>query len=243
MRLLLLCLVATALLAGAGLSTAWASEPEPDPAVQGAPSGSEAGEVSEAGEAADEAAAPASDVPPTLGQVLVGVILGLFLVAGVGSLLGLFRVMFPGPTRAADAAVLRLGTGRLLLTGVLPIVGAGLLGVAAEATGSEAVQIVWGIVFGLPAMILIAVGGLAVVPHLGGRLIARSPGQERSVLAKCVAGALVLVLAIGTLGWAAKPIAPIIGVLVAAWFLGTGLGTIFRPRSLPENGLESNLEG
>lgn len=225
-------LLLAVLLLVAGVSATAVRADEAPPA--GAEDAAAAPETPE-GDAAD--AAP--EKPPTLGQLLVGIVVGLLLVAGIGSLIGLLRVIFAGPARAADAAVQRLHTGRLLLTGVLPLVGAGLLGVAAEATGSEAVQIVWGVVIGLPVMVLIAVGALAAIPHLGSRLLARGRESERSLLARCIGGALVLILALGPLVWGVKQIAPVVGVLVAAWFLGTGLGTIFRPRTSPENGIDA----
>jgi len=181
--------------------------------------------------AADEAAqaAPEAHRP---GQVLAAVLLAIVLTVGVGCLLAVLRVIFPGPARLADAGVARLDTGRLLLTGLLPVVGAGLLGAAAEATHVQALVVVWCVVILLPIALLMLVGAMACVPHLGAGLL--KDGEQRSLLARAITGALVLGLASGAAA-ALRPLAPFVGVILAGWFLGAGLGVVFRPREAPED--------
>lgn len=178
--------------------------------------------------AADEAAeATEKAAPHGPGAILAAVLLAVLVVVGLACFLAVLRVMFPGPTRKADLAVGRLTTGRLLLTGLLPLVGTGLLGWAAEASGVEALGIVWGVVIFLPLAVLSLVGAMAAIPHLGAGLLSR--GSERSLLARTIVGSLVLGFALGTVGAALKPVAPFLLAVVLGWFLGVGLGVLFRP--------------
>ncbi len=189
--------------------------------------------------AGDEAGAPASQGTGP-GQALAGVGLGVLLVVGLGCLLAVLRIIFPGPARKADAALERLSTGRLLLTGLLPVVGIGLLGAAAEATHVEALVVVWVVALLLPAALLMIVGALAAVPHLGAGLL-RSR-DDRSLLARSVVGALVLGLALGASA-ALGPLVHFVGMIVAGWFLGAGLGVIFRPASPRAAGAGDGVDG
>lgn len=167
---------------------------------------------------------------PRPGQILLWVLVAVVVVASSGCLLAVLRVIFPGPAAKADAAVKRLTTGRLLLTGLLPLVGAGLLGMAAQATGVEAVEVVYAIVIVIPVALLVLVGSMAAVPHLGAGLL--RGGEERSLLVRSITGALVLGIGVGVIGAAVRELAPFLGLIVFGWFFGAGLGTVWgRPLS------------
>ena len=128
-------------------------------------------------------------------------------MAGAGCLLAVLRTVFPGPTRLADGAVGRLGTGRLLLAGVLPAVGVALLGAGAERSGVPGLGLAWGVLLGLPALLLSVLGAMAAIPHLGATLL--RGGVDRSLLARSVVGSLTLGLAMVAAVWALKPLAPV----------------------------------
>jgi hypothetical protein len=174
--------------------------------------------------------------PPTPWQIVAIVLLVLVLLVATGCFLAVFRVIFPVPTELADVAVRNLGTGRLLVTGLLPVVGAGLLGAAAAATGPVGGAI-WGVLIGLPALILMLVGAAAAVPYLGAAVL--RGGSERSPLTQVVVGAVVLGLAIGA-GFASHVLAPFVLVVVFGWFLGAGLGVVFRPAPAVDAAPEEN---
>ena len=176
--------------------------------------------------AAEDAAPQAQAHEP--GKVLAIVVLALLFAIGIGCLVAVLRIIFPGPVRKADAALERLSTGRLLLTGLLPAVGIMLLGAAAEATHVEALVIVWVVALLLPAALLTIMGALAAVPHLGGALLRYR--EDRSLLSRCVVGTVVLGFALGASA-ALQPLIAFVGTIVAGWFLGAGLGVIFRPAS------------
>ena len=176
---------------------------------------------------AAEEVAPAAPAPGP-GKVLAIVLLAILFAIGIGCLVALLRVVFPGPARKADAALQRLGTGRLLLTGLLPTVGIALLGAAAGATHVQALVAVWAVVLLLPAALLMIVGALAAVPHLGAALL--KGREDRSLLARCVVGTVVLGFALGASA-ALKPLGLLVAMIVAGWFLGAGLGVVFRPAS------------
>lgn len=179
---------------------------------------------------AAEDAVPAAGEPGP-GKVLAIVALAILFALGIACLVAVLRVVFPGPVRKADGALQRLSTGRLLLTGILPVVGLALLAMAAEATHVEALVIVYAFVLVLPALLLMILGALAAIPHLGGALL--KSREDRSLLSRCVVGTLALGLALGASA-ALKPLIPFVGVIVAGWFLGAGLGVIFRPASPQE---------
>ena len=83
----------------------------------------------------------------------------------------------------------------------------------------------------LPAALLMLVGALAAVPHLGAGLL-RSR-EDRSLLTRCVVGTVVLGFALGAAA-ALQPLVHFVGMIVAGWFLGAGLGVIFRASSAVE---------
>lgn len=178
--------------------------------------------------AADDAASSEAGVPKDPLRILASVVLYALLVASIGCALAVVRIIFPGPARLADEAAKRLHTWRLLLTGLLPIVGAGLLGFAAKQSGVEALTVVWAIVIALPVAILSLIGATAAVPHLGAGVL--KGGEDHSLLARSITGALVLGFALGAVALVFPKLAPLPGVVVAGWFLGAGLGVVFRTR-------------
>lgn len=180
--------------------------------------------------AAEEGAATAHEHGP--GEVLAFLGIAILFAIGIGCLLAVLRIILPGPARKADAALARLSTGRLLLTGLLPVVGIGLLGAAAHATHVKALEIVWAVGLFLPTALLAFIGALAAVPHLGAGLLRGS--REHSLLARAVVGSLALCFALGASA-ALQPLVHFVAMVVVGWFLGAGLGVIFKPTT-PETG-------
>jgi hypothetical protein len=176
--------------------------------------------------AADEAAAGPGKDPL---HALAAIVLVFFVSIAVGCALAVLRVVLPGLARAADASLEGLGTARLFLMGVLPLIGAILLAQGAHALGLPALVWVVGLGVALPVALLLLLGALAAVPHLGGRLLASSAG-ERSLLVRASVGGLALGLAGVT--WLLPPLGALVTLLVAGWFLGAGLGTLFRHREV-----------
>lgn len=161
-------------------------------------------------------------------DALAGVLLLLVVFAGVGCVFLVIRVILARPTARADEALGALGTPRLFLTGVLPLIGAALLGHASEA-GGQATQIAFALLVGLPLALLVLLGGAAAVPHLG-RQVLRGR-REPTLLAAAIVGALVLGLAGAAAGVLGKEGGlAILVLLVASWFLGAGLGAVLPGR-------------
>lgn len=162
-------------------------------------------------------------------NALAGVLFLIVLLAGVGCVFLVIRVILAGPAARADEALALLGTPRLFLTGVLPLLGAGLLGHAAQF-GGQVTQIAFALLVGLPVALLVLLGGAAAVPYLG-RQVLRGR-REPTLLSAAVVGAIVLGLA----GAAAALLTKegglaILVLLVASWFLGAGLGAVLPARS------------
>jgi hypothetical protein len=188
--------------------------------------------AAEAGAEAPGAGVPTGDGNRIqAGRALAQIALGALLVAGLGCLVAVLRTIFPGPTRLADESVRRLGVGRLLLAGVLPSVGIALLGAGAQRSGIAGLPLAWGILLGLPALLLALLGAVAAIPHLGGTVL--KGGDARSLLARSIVGALTLGLAILAAAWAFPPLGPAVLAVLAGWFLGAGLGVLFLPRTSP----------
>jgi hypothetical protein len=162
------------------------------------------------------------------GQKLVFLVGATIVALGVGCLLAVLRVIFPAPTARADRVVGGLGTGRLLLTGILPIFAIALLGQAAGA-GGQATQVAFALVLFVPAIGLTILGAMALVPHLGGRLLGK--GDERSPLLRSVVGSVVLVLALAASLLFGEGGLFLFGLLILGWFFSAGLGATLRPRS------------
>jgi hypothetical protein len=115
--------------------------------------------------------------------------------------------------------------------GVLPLLGVGLLGQLAAATQNGALGGVVAIGVFVPAGLLIVLGLLAALPHLGHRLL---EGQRpRSALARAVGGGVALGLA-ATTAWL-PPFFALLALLVGGWLLGIGLSTVLGGRGAPPN--------
>jgi len=156
--------------------------------------------------------------------VLIVVVLGLLGCAGVGATALLLRIMLPGVAAAADASIGRLSTKRLLLIGVVPLIGAALVAQGVGLAGSEVLGGIFLLVVGLPIAIAILVGAMAALPRIGAG--AMRSGAEAAPLARAAVGGLVLGLAM--VSWALPPLGFLISLLLAGWLLGTGLGTCMR---------------
>jgi hypothetical protein len=147
--------------------------------------------------------------------------------AGLGAALALLRVVLPGVARAADRSLEGLGTWRMLLTGLLPILGALLVATAVEASDSAVLRGALGLLVFLPGVLLAVAGAMSGVPFLGRRLLAR--GEEVGPLRQAMVGGAVLGLA--TVTFWIKPLGLAVALLVESWFLGIGLGTLLGRRS------------
>ena len=152
--------------------------------------------------------------------VLLYVAIGLILSAGLGAALAVLRVVLPGLSRAADHALAGVTTKRLVLTGLLPLLGAALLLRAVEALGVPALGWVVGLVIVVPVLLFLVLGAMAAVPHLGERLLER--GTPRSALGRAMGGGLAVGLAATTM-WV-PPLFALVALLVGGWLLGIGLG-------------------
>ncbi len=161
-------------------------------------------------------------------HALAGVLFLVVLLAGVGCVFLVIRVILAGPTARADEALARLGTPRLLVTGVLPLIGAGLLAHASQF-GGQVTQVAFALLIGLPVTLLALLGGAAGVPYLG-RQVLRGR-REPTLLSAAVVGAIVLGLAGAAAALLTKEggLAILVG-LVASWFLGAGLGAVLPAR-------------
>jgi hypothetical protein len=162
----------------------------------------------------------AADDPVRVLVVLVLLALG---VVGFGCALAVLRVILPHVASATDRSVQAMGTGRLLAMGVLPLVGAALLGAGVGQVGAPVLGWVYLLVVAVPLVLLVLAGAAAGVPHVGGALLLR--GEERSPLARSVVGALVTALAMAT--WVWPPLGVLVTVLIVGWFLGAGLGAVW----------------
>ncbi len=160
---------------------------------------------------------------------LAGVLLVALILVGVGCLLGVLRIVFPGPADRADRAVARLGSLRLLVTGVLPLLGMTLLAYATQF-GGEPAEVAFTLVVLLPAGALTLLGASALVPHVGGGML----GRQRSLLVRAVVGAVVLGLAFGAAAMLGRQVGiSLFALLVLSWFFSAGLGAVLAPRDLP----------
>lgn len=162
-------------------------------------------------------------------RVLAGVLLAGLALAGVGCLLAVLRLVFPGAAARADAGIRRLAPGRLLATGILPVVGIVLIGRGSEV-GGEATQVAYLLLFLLPAAGLVLIGASALVPHVGGGVLGGRP--DRSLLVRSVVGALVLGLAFGAAALLGREAgAAIFGLLLLGWFFSAGFLVLGRRKT------------
>jgi hypothetical protein len=179
-------------------------------------------------EAAPIVAATGEQVQNAL-MVLIVVVLGLVGAVGLGAVALLLRAILPGVGRAADASLARIGAKRLWLTGVLPLVGAGLLGRAVHSAQSEVAGAVFGVLVVLPLCVALGVGALAALPHLGAQV--QRGGAEASPLRCASVGGLVTGLAM--VSWLVAPLGVAVTVLLAGWWIGIGLGGLVRRPAAP----------
>jgi len=161
-----------------------------------------------------------------LGSVLVGL---LTIGTAVACLLCLLRVGLPRLAVATDRAASRGGGWRMILLGLLPVVGAGLLQGALDQSGNTTVQQVFAIVVLLPMVLLVLIGAMGGVVSLGRRLLAehRQVGDLAAALtgAGCLAAAhlIYVVEALGVL----------YSVVLLGWLLHLGIGTFVGPGRNP----------
>lgn len=169
----------------------------------------------------------------TLLTVLLYVVLGVLVAAGVGAAVATLRVVLPGLAGAADRALAATGGRRLLLMGVLPLLGVGLLAQLAGASKDPTLGGIVALGVLVPAGLLIVLGLLAALPHLGQRLLegqrAREEERPRSALTRAVGGGIALGLA-ATTAWL-PPFFALLALLVGGWLLGIGLSTLVGRRA------------
>jgi hypothetical protein len=162
-------------------------------------------------------AAAEARVSSDLVRLLVALLVAVLFSLGTGCALALVRVILPGLAAKADRSLGSLGTARLLVSGVLPLIGALLLSEAiAKAGAPEAV----GLVVWIPLLLVAATGALAALPHVGERMLRR--GRETSLLARAAVGGLVVGCAMAT--WLFPPLGLLVTLLVGGWLVGIGLG-------------------
>ncbi|MDJ0521807.1 MAG: hypothetical protein QNJ90_07000 [Planctomycetota bacterium] len=163
-------------------------------------------------------------------QVLLVVVLGAIGCVGFGAAMLLLRVILPGVARSADASLGRMRTGRLLVVGILPLVGSALLARGVELAKVEALETAYLLLVALPLALALLVGAMSGLPHVGARVLRE--GADPSPLARASIGGLVIGLAM--VSWAAPPLGVLVTVLLAGWLLGIGLGGLIRePRPSP----------
>ena len=167
----------------------------------------------------------------TLLAVLLYVALGLLVAAGVGAAVATLRVILPGLASAADGALLGTRGKRLFLMGVLPLLGVALLTQVVVHAGHPTLGTLFGVLVLVPTGLLIVLGLLAALPHLGERLLERR--HPRSPLARAVGGGVALGLC-ATTAWM-PPFFALLLLLLGGWLLGIGLATALgrRPPVLP----------
>jgi hypothetical protein len=152
-----------------------------------------------------------------LANLVVALLGALLLSVGTGCALALLRIVLPGLAGRADRSLASLGAGRLVVTGVLPLVGALVLSaVATNAGAPPALALAWWI----PLLLLAVAGAMAALPHAGERLL--RAGSQASLLARAAVGGLVVGLAMAT--WFLPPLGLLVTLLVAGWLVGIGLG-------------------
>lgn len=157
-------------------------------------------------------------------QVLLVVVLGAIGCVAFGAVVLLLRVILPGVARAADASLGRMRTGRLLLVGIVPLVGSALLARGVELANSQALETAYLILVALPLTLALLVGALSGLPHVGARVLRE--GADPAPLLKAALGGLVIGLSM--VSWALPPLGLAVTVLLAGWLLGIGLGALVR---------------
>ena len=179
---------------------------------------------------ADEAA---PDVDSATGEKEPGPIVVALLITGlclgVGGAIALLRVILPGVTQAADASAERLGTRRLMLGGVLPMLGVALIGAALGQANNPVLGGVYALVLVLPLGLALLAGAVGGIPRIGARLL--KDGAEAGELKRCLVGAVVLGLSALTL--VIPPLGALVMFLATAWLVGIGVGAVIREKQAP----------
>lgn len=157
-----------------------------------------------------------------LGNVLLVFAIVVCLCVAIGAAVAVLRTIVPAVATRVDTSVARLGTLRLLLTGILPLVGTGLLGWAVEKAGSKAFEQVYVLAIGIPLLLAMIVGAMGALPHLGRSLL--KGGAESGPLKAALVGGLVL----GLLGptWILPPLGLFLTFVVMGWLVGVGIGSV-----------------
>ncbi len=175
------------------------------------------------------------DAAKQLAQVALVILLGVMVALGMGGATALIRVILPGVAKATDASVRRLSTSRLLLFGVVPLVGSWLIAWGVGATGNAVLGGVYALLVGIPVFLAVVAGMLAALPHIGAHLL--KDGNEAGMLKRCLVGGLVLGLS--QITWILPPLGLLVGVLLLSWFTGIGAGSVVRPRETAVRAEES----
>jgi hypothetical protein len=170
----------------------------------------------------------AADVAP--GEALVAVALyalvGVIFSVGLGAAVATLRVILPGLGGLADRSLSTIGGRRLFLAGVLPLLGAALLGQFVAQAGQQGLSGAYALLVLVPLGLLMLLGLLAALPHLGARLSGeRGPS---SPLGRAALGGLALGLAATTV-WL-PPLFGVVALLLGGWLLGIGLTALFGRR-------------
>jgi hypothetical protein len=175
---------------------------------------------------ADDSTATGNAPPTTQGllQVLLIVILILIGCVGTGATALLLRIILPGVARSADASLARLGTGRLVFGGVLPLIGVALGARGVQVTGSPVLGGLFALVVVLPLAVALLLGAMAALPHLGAQVL-RADANPSPIVCASVGG---LLIGLAGASWLLPPLGVAVSVLFAGWLLGIGLGAMFR---------------
>lgn len=164
-------------------------------------------------------------------QVLLLVVLGAVACLGLGAATLVIRIILPRPAAALDRSLARLGTGRLFLMGVLPLVGAGLLARGVELARHDLLSAAYLLLVAIPLVLAWIGGFLAGLMHIGAKV--RRADSDASPLARAALGGLVMGLALTS--WIVPPLGLLVSLLLSAWFVGIGLGALIKRRSPTEN--------
>ena len=109
----------------------------------------------------------------------------------------------------------------MLVTGVLPLVGAILVAWALHRAGAPEA---WALVVWNPLLLLVLLGALAGVPYLGENL--QRASAEPSPLRSALLGGAAIGLAQVT--WLFPLAGLLVGLLLLGWLVGIGLGVLVR---------------
>ena len=164
-------------------------------------------------------------------QLVLLLPLAITAALGLGAATLVIRIILPGVAAATDRSLADLGTLRLFVMGVLPIVGAGLLARGVELANHEIVSLLFVVLVGIPLVLAWTGGFTAGLNHIGQKVL--RDGADASPLKRGALGGLVVGFALAS--WIIPPLGLVVSVLLSAWFVGIGLGALIRRRGLAEN--------